>query len=163
MQYHGYEDTDLIPEISEYKRLNGENFCIERWLSCNTTAELMIGYTTLFYPEFEEYLGGVFFTGIETIKKRYNPVSGVDNDKLIGLQKFYNHRHILDYFAGSDSHATITPIQVEFIGKMLCKIWGMKLKQDFPHLNTHVELFGLESEYLDEVEITFWSEPKDSE
>lgn len=163
MNYKGYKDTDLIPEISEYKNLNGEDFCIERWLSCNTTAELLIGYTTLFYPEFEEYLGGVFFAGIDEVKKRFNPKGDFDRQSFENIQRLYNHRHILDLFAGSDSHATITPIQVEFIARMLCEIWAMKLKHDFPHLDTHVQVYDLGSEYLDEVQITFWAEPKASE
>lgn len=160
MNYKGYEDTDLIPELKEYKKLNGEDFGIDRWLSCNTTTELFIGFSDLFYPEFEEYLGGVFFAGIEEVKKRFNPIRGFNRNEFEKMQRLYNHQHILDFFIGSDSHSTISPIQVEFIGKTLCNVWAMKLKQDFPHLDTRVELYDLDSEYLDDVQITFWAEPK---
>ena len=158
MNYKGYEDTELIPELIEYKKLNSEDFSIDRWLSCNMTTELLIGYSDLFYPDFEEYLGGVFFANIEGIKESLNSANLKDRQEFLGLQKLYNHIHILDLFVGSDSHDSITDVQVEFIAKTLCNIWGMKLKHDFPHLDIHIEMYGLESECLDEVEITFWAE-----
>ena len=158
MNYKGYEDTDLIPELIEYKKFNSEDFSIDRWLSCNMTTELLIGFSDLLFPDFEEYLGGVFYAGVEEVKKSFNPIRGFDRKEFESLQRLYNHIHILDLFISSDSHSSITPVQVEFIGKMLCNVWGMKLKHDFPHLNIHIELYGLESEYLDEVEITFWAE-----
>ena len=162
MEYKGYKDTDLIPEIVAWKEQNNEHFDIEDWMQWHATPELAIGFSLMFCPEFEEYNGGVFFKGQYNRQTMDDDIEKHHNGDFLGYQSFTNFREVA-YFMCSTAEDVLTPKQVEFIGKLLERIWGYQLQAEFPHLNPQVKYCGLEVNPLEDANVTFWAEPKINE
>lgn len=157
MDYYGYKDTDLIPELVDWKKLNGEKFSVEDWGDFHLTPELIIGFTDFFFPKFATFQNGVFFErSISNLQKQQAEGQWKDLD-IIGLQYVYNHQHILDNFMG-ESYDKVTRQQLECVGKILVDVWGLKLRSDFPNLDIHIELQGLDSEDDLDIMVVFWAE-----
>lgn len=162
MKFHGFQDTDLIPELPEWKKLNGEAFSISDWAFHFVTCKQFIAHASLFYPEFAESHGGVFFkSNLEHLQKTEpHTLENLAKNltSFVDFQMLVNHRHIIeDLFASAQDAGNATLVQVKFIGKILLDIWGMTLKNQFPHLTVQLELE--ENEGFDYI-ITFWAEPK---
>lgn len=161
MDYKGYQDTDLIPDLQGWKDLNGEDFEIEDWLlGFHSTPELTIAYTSVFCPDFEEYNGGLFFKDKYNRHTMQDDIEKHHNGDFLGYQSFTNFREVA-YFMCSSAEDVLTPKQVEFMGKLLERIWGYQLKAEFPHLNPQVKYCGLEVNPLEDANVTFWAQPKD--
>ena len=161
MNYKGYEDTDLITDLQGWKDLNGEDFGIEDWLGFHSTPELTIAYASVFCPDFEEVLGGIFE------KNCYRPDNLIDyvdknfDGDFARYQSSANCRDII-YLLKPSSEISVNATQVECLGHLLEKLWGCQLKAEFPHLDTTVKYCGLDVNDLEEANITFWAEPKDT-
>ena len=159
MEYKGYEDKDLITELPEWKKLNGKDFSIEDWLGFHGSPELTIAYSSVYCPDFEEALGGIFE------KDCYRPDNLIDyvdknfDGDCVSYQSFANCRDII-YLLRQTCKISANATQVEFLGNLLERIWGYQLKAEFPHLNTAVKYCGLDVNSLEEANITFWVEPK---
>lgn len=70
MEFHGFQDINLIPELTEWKKLNGEYFSISDWAFHCITCKMFIAQASIFYPEFVESFGGVFFkSNFEPLQK----------------------------------------------------------------------------------------------
>ena len=48
-------EEKLIPELADWRKLNGDQFSIEDWVVCEGDIKFAIGYSILFWPEFIEY------------------------------------------------------------------------------------------------------------
>ena len=159
MKYKGYEDTNLIPDLQGWKDLNGEDYGIEDWIGMHIQSNLTIGYSAIFCPEFEEVLGCIFLKNMYKDKEIVHMMDKYYEGDSVWYQSIENYRYIVDFLYFTVDEPT-NPAQVEFIGKLLEKIWGYQLKAEFPHLDTVVKYYGLDINSLDEANITFWAEPK---
>lgn len=162
MQYHGYEDTDLIPELKEWKQLNGETFDIPDWMNVHVSPELTIGYSAIFCPEFEEVLGCIFPKNLNKGSEIINTIEKHYEGDNVWYQCIENYRYIVDFLYFTIDEPSC-PKQVEFLGKLLEKLWGYQLNAEFPHLKTTVKYYGLDINSIEEANITFWAEPKNKE
>ena len=121
MEYKGYEDKDLITELPEWKKLNGKDFSIEDWLGFHGSPELTIAYSSVYCPDFEEALGGIFE------KDCYRPDNLIDyvdknfDGDFVSYQSFANCRDIV-YLLRQTSEISANATQVEFLGNLLERI-----------------------------------------
>lgn len=159
MDFYGYKDTDLIPELSEWQRLNGENFSIAEWMQCNVTTQHCIALASLFSPSFAEYQGGIFYENAIAQVKDNLARRGESQQSILQLQRIYNHEHLIDLFADKE---TVTKQHLECVGKILVDLWTTILQAKFPHLDVRCELTGLDSDDLSDMIVTFWAESKNT-
>lgn len=153
MQYYGYKDTDLIPELKEWKKLNSDDFSLEAWSNAHSTVESFIALSSIMQPEFVEYQNGIFWkSSFEQAKQLVNENQKSSLYSFIDLQRLLNNRTVLNFiWQGEES---VTDTQFDCVCKILVKSWTIKLKHDFPHLKTNVKLIDDDGDAL----ITAWAE-----
>lgn len=148
------KDTDLVPELMEWKKCNDDSFSIEDWIAFQATPELMIGFASILWPEFIEINGGVFLKdgySEDSFNNWFNHSEG----NLISVQSVMNHCHVRDIFQ-NEKNTKPSIVQVEYLGKLLVDIWGTKLRRDFPHLNVEIELCDFDGEDEVSPSVSFW-------
>ncbi len=142
--------ADLVPETRNWN--GGSGIGIEAWIGCIGSIEHAIGYGELFWPEFVELDGCVFFAGVtETGYRGF--MQQTSGDKR-AVEAVLNHRHILDLFSGSQSSRE----QVVYLGRLLREVWATKLARDFPDRRFVVSFPEEPSEDLLDYEVTFFQE-----
>lgn len=152
-------DEKLIPELTEWRKNNGNEFSIEDWIICEGNVKFLIAYSLLLWPEFIEHDDCVI------LKNRFD-VENFENWKNTEYVKSYgqiesvlNHIHILDLFGTDEKRDEVNYKQIVFLGNKLCEIYSAKLKIDFPEKTFIFEFNGNEKfEVKDEYEITFYQE-----
>ena len=159
MKYKGFEDTELITDLQEWKDLNGKDFEIEDWLGFHGSPELTVAYSSVYCPDFEETLGGIFEKNCYRSDNLTDYVDKNFHGDFVSYQSFANCRDII-YLLRQTCEVSANATQVEFLGNLLERIWGYQLKAEFPHLNTVVKYCGLDVNSLEAANITFWAEPK---
>lgn len=153
MQYYGYKDTDLIPELKAWKKLNGDDFSLEAWSNAYSTVESFIALASILQPEFVEYQNGVFWkNSFAKIKKSISENEKNQIYSFIELQQLLNNKNVLNFIWQSEE--SVTDTQFDCVCKILVKSWTIKLKHDFPHLKTNVKLIDDDGNTL----ITAWAE-----
>lgn len=153
------EDEKLIPELTEWRKFNGDEFSIEDWIASEGNIKYTIVYSLIFWPEFIEYDDCVI------LKNRFDS-QNFENWKNTEYIKSYsqiesvlNHIHILDLYGTDEKRDEINYDQIVFLGNKLCEIYSAKLKIDFPEKKFVFEFNGNEKlEAFDEYEITFYQE-----
>lgn len=148
------KDTDLVPELKEWKKRNGDSFSIEEWISFQATPGLMIGFASIFWPKFIEINKGVFLKdgySEDCFNGWFNQTEG----NIGAVQGVMNHRHIGDMFQ-SEKRCNLSIIQVEYLGRLLVEMWGTKLRKDFPHLNFEIELCDFDGKDVVSPSVSFW-------
>jgi len=116
--------ADLVPETRDWN--GGSGIDIAVWIGCISSIEYAIGYGELFWPEFAELDGCVFFAGVtEAGYRGFMEQTGGDKR---AVEAVLNHRHILDLFSGAQP----TREQVVYFGRLLREVWAAKLARDFP-------------------------------
>ncbi len=116
--------ADLVPETRVWN--DGAGIDVESWIRCAGSIEYAIGYGELFWPEFAELDGCVFFAGVTEAGYRGFMVQ-TGGDKR-AVETVLNHRHILDLFPGSRPARG----QVIYLGRLLREVWAAKLASEFP-------------------------------
>ena len=86
------KDTDLVPELMEWKECNDDSFSIEDWIAFQATPELMIGFASILWPEFIEINGGVFLKDGYS-EDSFNNWLNHSKGNLRSVQSVMNHRH----------------------------------------------------------------------
>jgi hypothetical protein len=144
--------ADLIPETREWN--GGRGIDLEAWIGCVGNFEHAIGYGELFWPEFAEQDGCVFFAGFSKESHRgFIQQTGGDRQ---AVEAVMNHRHILDLFCCPELEPTRE--QVVYLGRLLKEMWTAKLQRDFPGRRFVVAFPEERSENLLDYEITFFQE-----
>lgn len=139
---------DLVPETRDWNAGSGIN--VADWIGCVGSVEHAIGYGELFWPDFIELDGCVFFAGVnEESYRGFMTQTGGDRR---AVQAVLNHRHVLDLFAGADP----TREQVVYLGRLLREIWSAKLAHDFPDRRFVVSFPEEGCEGLLDYEVTFF-------
>ena len=153
------DDEKLIPELSDWRKHNGNEFSIEDWIVSEGNIKFAIAYTKLFWPEFTLYDDCVI------LKNRFS-LTNFENWKNTEYIKSYsqiesvlNHIHILDLFGTDEKRDEVNYEQILFLGNKLCDIYSTKLKVEFPEKRFKFEFNGNEQfKETDEYEFTFYQE-----
>ena len=115
---------DLVPETRNWNK--GSGIDIRSWIKCVGNFEHAIGYGELFWPEFTELDGCVFFAGVTEAGYRGFMEQAGGNKRAV--EAVINHRHSLDLFSVAEPSRN----QVIYVGRLLREIWTAKLAHDFP-------------------------------
>ena len=140
--------ADLVPETRDWNGGSGIN--VADWIGCIGSVEHAIGYGELFWPEFAEMDGCVFFAGVT--KGGYLAFMQQTGGDKRAVESVLNHRHILDLF----SVAQPTREQVVYLGRLLQEVWAAKLARDFPDRRFVVSFPEDEFEGLRDYEVSFY-------
>lgn len=145
--------AELIPELPDWN--NGRGISVEAWVGCSGSVELAVGYSRLFWPEFVEHEGCVFFAdfSVESYRGFMQQCKG-DRRRV---EIVMNHRHVFSYFSHMGGSAT--EAQIIYLGRVLRDIWQAKLAHDFPDRTFVVSFPEDPSEDLTDYEVTFWQAP----
>ncbi len=143
--------AELIPELTSWN--NGKGIDLASWIGCVGSADLAIGYSTIFWPEFTLHEDYIFWHGfsIDSLREfeRQYP-----EDKA-SVERVMNHIHIKDLHHLGDK--TLNPDKAIFLGNLLKQIYEVKLRRDFPGRPCTVEFYR--PEHRDDLmgyEISFW-------
>lgn len=140
----------LVPEVSDWN--DGNGISIEDWVACTGNFELAIGYSRLFWPEFVEHDGCVFFADFATDSYRAF-MDHCEGDRC-SVERVMNHRHIFAYFSHHNGTATVD--QILYLGRALKEMWRIKLAHDFPDRAFIVSFPEDPQDDLGDYEISFW-------
>jgi hypothetical protein len=108
--------ADLVPETRDWN--DGHGIDLEAWIGCIGSIEHAIAYGELFWPEFVELDGCVFFAGVT--EKGYSEFMQQTGGDKRAVETVLNHRHILDLFSGSRPSCK----QVVYLGRC-CEKYGL--------------------------------------
>jgi hypothetical protein len=142
----------LIPALPAWN--DGGGISVEDWVACVGNFELAVGYSRLFWPDFVEHEGCVFFAGFSAESYR-GFVAQCDGDRR-RVEAVMNHRHVFAHFSHADGSATAE--QVVYLGRVLKDIWQAKLARDFPGRRFVVRFDEGPFEDLGGYEVTFWQD-----
>ena len=140
--------ADLIPETRDWN--NGSGIDIRSWIGCIGSIEHAIGYGELFWPEFTELDGCIFFAGVT--EQNYRGFMQQAGGNKRAVEAVINHRHVLDLFSVSEPSRD----QVVYLGRLLREMWAAKLAREFPDLQFEVSFPEEGCEVLLDYEVSFY-------
>jgi hypothetical protein len=140
--------TDLVPETQAWN--DGKGIDLEAWIGCEGRLEYAIAYGELFWPDFTEHDGCVFFAGFN--EDSYRGFMQQTGGNRQAVEAVMNHSHIIDLFPGSRPARE----QVVYFGRLLREIWATKLAHNFPDRKFVVSFTEEPSEDLLDYEVTFY-------
>jgi hypothetical protein len=150
------EFEELLPALREWN--DGAGINIDDWITCVGSFDHAIGYARLFWPEFIEHDGCVFFADASGFDEAvYLSWMAHTNGDRRAVQAVMNHRHLMRLFG--DVSLRPTRAQLRYLGRKLKDIWSAKLMRDFPGYQVAVTFADESLEQLDDYEITFVVEP----
>jgi hypothetical protein len=144
--------ADLIPETRDWN--GGRGISLEAWVSCVGSYEHAIAYGELFWADFVEHDGCVFFAGFS--EESYHGFMQQAGGDRQAVEAVMNHCHILDLFC----RPGLAPSreQVVYLGRLLKEMWAAKLQRDFPGKRFVVAFPEEPSENLLDYQVTFFQE-----
>ena len=143
----------LIPELQAWNDEKG--ISLEGWINCIGRYDHIIGYATIFWPDFVLYEDCIFF---ETPDRKYYEswLAKYKGDKT-RVEGMINHQHVVDLSPNAEFKPTKEI--VIHIGRLLKDIWQCKLNRDFPDRRVKVEFCeDVETENLVDYQITVFQE-----
>jgi hypothetical protein len=147
--------ADLIPETREWTA--GRGIDLASWACGVGGAEQAIGFGELFWPEFVEHDGCIFFADAFDPDNYRGFMASTGGDRR-AVEAVMNHRHVLDLFPGHSP----TREQVVYLGRLLREMWAVKLRQDFPDRPIVVRFPEDGCEDLLDYEVSFYQGRKPS-
>ena len=139
----------LVSELSQWN--NGNGIDIDSWLGFKGNYELAIAFSRLFWPEFVEHDGCVFFAGFSL--ESFRGFMAQCNGDRASVEQVMNHRHLLDIFHHAADTATLD--QLTFLGTVLRETWRAKLARDFPSRSFEVTFDHADADDLLEYFVAF--------
>src|SRR5262245_51847746 len=100
-------------ELGEWN--NGDGIDLESWVGCEGRFALAVGYTTIFWPEFEEREGYILRAGLSEDAIR-GFESGPDSSRQ-AVEATLNHLHLASIQHGGCSDCT--PDKLVMLGRVL--------------------------------------------
>ena len=119
--------SHLVPETKEWN--GGRGIGLLAWIGCVGNIERAIAYGELFWPEFVEFDGCILLAGFS--EESYQGFMSQTCGDRRAVEEVMNHRHILDFFSGSEQEPTQP--QVVYLGRLLREMWTVKLQSEFPN------------------------------
>jgi hypothetical protein len=147
-----FDFARLIPELTAWN--GGGGISVEDWVACSGSFELAIGYSRLFWPDFVEHEGCVFFASFSPESYR-EWTAALDGDRR-GIERAMNHRHVASYFSHAGRDAADE--QLVYLGRVLRDAWQTKLARDFPGRAFVVSFAEGPFEDQADYEVTFWQQ-----
>lgn len=152
MQYP-VDYASLIPELKAWN--NGAGINIDSWIGCEGNYEHLVGYGSLFWPEFLEHDDCVFFADRFT-RENYDAFLKQTKGDKRAVEVVMNHTHILDIFGNAQPKPNRE--MVLYVGRLLKDVWQTKLNRDFPKRNIKVSFPEEYEEDLLSYEVSFFQE-----
>lgn len=144
--------TDLVPETRDWNGDHGIE--LDDWIGCMGSFEHAIAYGELFWPDFVEHDGCVFFAGFcEESCRGFMQQTGGNRQ---AVEAVMNHRHIRDLFCSPELKPT--QAQVVYLRRLLKEVWAAKLQRDFPGKRFVVSFPERPSENLLDYQVTFFQQ-----
>ena len=151
------EDEKLIPDLKEWRELNGNDFSIDDWTSMEGNIKLSIGYLSLFWTDFIEYDDCVLFKKHFSIDNFLHWSNAESVEYFAQIESVINHIHIIDLFSDENKRKEISVDQIKYIGNKMCEIYLVKLKSDFPDRQFIIRFNGDENlGNLSDYQLTFY-------
>jgi hypothetical protein len=144
--------SQLVPETREWN--DGRGIDLLSWIGCVGNIEQAIAYGELFWPEFVEFDGCIFFAGFS--EESFQGFMSQTGGQRRAVETVMNHQHIVDLFSGSGQQ--LTRPQVVYFGRLLREMWSAKLQRDFPGRQIIVSFPEDDIEGLGDYEITVYQE-----
>ena len=116
----------LVPETREWN--GGRGIDLLSWVGCVGSFEHAIAYGELFWPEFVEFDGCIFFAGFS--QESYRGFMAQTGANKQAVEAVMSHRHILDFFTQKDIEPTRP--QVVYLGRLLKRCGLRNLSVTFP-------------------------------
>jgi hypothetical protein len=140
-------NTDRMSEFQQWKKANGDDFSIWDYLSGVANVEVALAFTTLFWPDFVEYDGGIFLAESfnQEIYEQWKAELGND---IAAIERVMNHQHIDDLLPGAEN---VGIDNLFALGKVIKQMWENRLKSCYPKRN--YQAFCNKDEYT--VVVTF--------
>lgn len=141
--------TTLFPELRTWN--GGDGVSVSTWLSTFGSIPQAIAYSTLFCPEFVEHEGCILSFGFE-------PQTSDDWIRSLGgdrtrAEMVINHVHISSLFFPGEVY---TSEQMDYLGRVLKKMWTLKLQHDFPLSGVQVEFLWNDRDDYDDAQLTVY-------
>ena len=140
-------DASGLPILRSWQDGNPESTA-SMVLHTETTAELALYHTALFWPDLIEHEGGVFLRDgfrVETYRSWRD--QGLDP---AAIEQVGNRRHIGHMFPGD----WVGYRNCVHLASVLRQTWSARLRSSFPHLTFSVDM--LCDDENEEVVLTFW-------
>lgn len=144
--------ADLVPETQAWN--DGRGTDLRSWVSCVGQIEHAIAYGELFWPDFVEYDGCIFFAGFS--EDSYRGFMAQTNGDRRSVEAVMNHRHVLDFFPGPRQEPTRH--QIIYLGRLLREMWAAKVSRDLPRREVVVSFLEDHAESLLDYEITVYQD-----
>jgi hypothetical protein len=141
-------DLDNLKNFQKWQEVNGADFSLWDYMFRVSKAELAIALSTLFWPDFIEYEGGVFLAQVFNLEVYYQWKKNLDND-LTAIERVLNHQHIDDLFSGSEK---VGINNLAYLGQVIAQMWESRLKSLYP--SRHFEVICNRDEQT--VVVTFY-------
>ena len=134
---------ESIRKFKEWKNSwsNQDSFGIFEYVSYNVHPDDVLIISNLFFPQFIEYEGGIFFKEKFDIEI-YNQAALTYNKK--DIERTMNSIHVYDIFAYTDNVDEDTYVNV---GNLLKLVWSNHLSREYPNRHFKVDLIISEQEY----------------
>jgi len=134
---------------------DGDGIDLQGWISGMGNFKLAVGYTTVFWPEFQE-LNGYILRSDVTLDSVKHWESVPDRTKK-QVECALNHFHIADIQQAFCED--ISKDKVIYLGSTLVEIYQAKLSWSFPNNPCHVEFYHPDNaEDLMAYQLTFWQQ-----
>jgi hypothetical protein len=149
--YSGDVPVSMRDELASWNGGNGVD--LETWIGCEGRFALAVGYTTLFWPEFEVIDGYILRKGTApSVVKDFEQRAGATR---WSVENTLNHLHLVDlHYRGCLDGS---PDKLIVIGNTLQKIYDAKLQLEFPDRPCTVRFYVPENvDDVDEYQISFW-------
>lgn len=147
----------LIPSLKGY--LVPGPTAPEEYSLLESSLEVALGYSELFWPSFHKYDGMVFRGSAEDqkspedLKNIASWIAKFNGDRS-KVEEMLNHEHLVDLFFERNRKGT--GHQVYYLGSVLRETWQAKLMLDFPEKQFVVELHTPGSDGSGDYEIGDW-------
>ena len=138
-------------ELAEWN--GGQGIDLESWIGCEGRFALAVGYTTVFWPDFEEVSGYILRKGVPLdVVRGFESREGATRRSV---EATLNHIHLVDLqFRGCPD---ASPDKLMALGHVLKEVYVAKLKWQFPDRPCSVSLYLPDDlNALDDYELSFW-------
>lgn len=143
----------------ELRRWNsGRGISVEDWITCVGNVDLAVGYSTVFWPEFELVGKYILIAGRapETVKAFEDYPNSTPQD----VEAVMNHLHLVDIHISNEVEPSVG--HLIRLGTVLKEIYQAKLAWQFPARPCEVEFFIPDDPAdLTEYQLTFWQKKWD--
>jgi hypothetical protein len=148
---HNDDFKELLPQLRTHWAAND----IDQWIGIEGNHEHLVGYGRIFWPDFLEHDGCIFWRNRFT-EENYKGFMAQTKGNKTAVEAVMNHEHILDIFPNPPNKPSREIVL--YVGRLLKEIWQAKLDREFPGRRIKVSFPEEFSEDLLYYEITFFQE-----